>query len=115
LRKEVLIAEAESRGRDHDLRTNPRWREESEKRAREEAEKDFKCSEFIKKKEQYGRLVSRGVNIPQLNAEQMRRVKEGLSDLFRGELNPILEQMMPKTEEHQEWLGFEGAYEECMH
>jgi hypothetical protein len=23
--------------------------------------------------------------------------------------------MMPRTNEHEEWLGFEGAYEECMH
>jgi hypothetical protein len=45
----------------------------------------------------------------------MWRVKVGLSDLFRGELNPIMEQMMPRTEEHEELIGFEGAYEECMH
>jgi hypothetical protein len=23
--------------------------------------------------------------------------------------------MMPRSEEHEEWIGFEGAYEECMH
>jgi hypothetical protein len=115
LRREASIAGAESQRRDHDLRMNPRWKEQSEKRAEEEARRFSKCNEFIKKKEQYERLVSRGVNIPQLNAEQMRRVKEGLSDLFRGELNPILEQMIPRTDDHQEWLGFEGAYEECMH
>jgi hypothetical protein len=55
------------------------------------------------------------VNIPQLNADQMRRVKEGLSDLFKGELNPILKEMMPRSDEHEEWVGFEGAYEECMY
>jgi hypothetical protein len=27
----------------------------------------------------------------------------------------MLEQMMPETDEHREWLGFEGAYEEAMH
>jgi hypothetical protein len=42
-------------------------------------------------------------------------VKGGLSDLFKGELNPMLEQMMPETDEPGEWLGFEGAYEEAMH
>jgi hypothetical protein len=115
LRREASIAGAESQRRDHDLRMNPRWKEQSEKRAEEEARRIWKCNEFIKRKEQYERLVSRGVNIPQLNAEQMRKVKVGLSDLFRGELNPILEQMMPRTEDHQEWLGFEGAYEECLH
>jgi hypothetical protein len=55
------------------------------------------------------------VNIPQLNAYQMHRVKEGLSDLFRGELNPILEEAMPRTDEHGEWAEFQGTYEECMH
>jgi hypothetical protein len=42
-------------------------------------------------------------------------VKEGLTDLFQGELNPLLEQMIARTEEHSEGLGFEGAYEECLH
>jgi hypothetical protein len=45
----------------------------------------------------------------------MRKVKEGRSDLFKSELNPLLEQMMLRTEGHEEWVGFEGAYEECMH
>jgi hypothetical protein len=42
-------------------------------------------------------------------------VKAGLSDLFRGELNPILEEMMSRTEEHGEWTGFEGTYEKYRH
>jgi hypothetical protein len=42
----------------------------------------------------------------------MYRVKAGLSDLFRGELNPILEEMMPRTDEYGEWAGFEGTCED---
>jgi hypothetical protein len=45
----------------------------------------------------------------------MRKVKEGLSDMLRGELNPLLEQMMRRTEGHEEWVGFDGVYEEYMH
>jgi hypothetical protein len=45
----------------------------------------------------------------------MRRVKEGLSDLFRGQLNPLLEQTSPRTDQHREWIGFEGASRECLH
>jgi hypothetical protein len=52
------------------------------------------------------------VNIPQLNAYQMWRVKAGLSDLFRGELNQVLEEMMLRTDEHREWAGLEATYEQ---
>jgi hypothetical protein len=42
-------------------------------------------------------------------------VKQSLSDLFKGEQNLILEEMMQRTDEHDEWVAFEGAYDECMH
>jgi hypothetical protein len=35
--------------------------------------------------------------------------------MFRGEVNPILVEMMPRTDEHEEWVAFEGVYEEYMH
>jgi hypothetical protein len=115
LRRAATAAEAANSRRDNELRTNPQAAAERERQEHAETERRQKCTEFIRKKEQYERNISRGVNIPQLNAAQMRRVKEGLSDLFRGELNPILEQMMPRTDEQDEWTAFEGAYEECMH
>jgi hypothetical protein len=115
LRKAALDAEAANFRRDHELRQNPQVAEEQERQEREETARRRRCAEYIRKKERYERSVSSGVNIPQLNGEQMRRVKEGLKDLFKGELNPILEQMMPRSNDHEEWLGFEGAYEECMH
>jgi hypothetical protein len=55
------------------------------------------------------------VNIPELNADRMRRVKDGLSDLFKGELNPLLTRMMPRIDDHSEWIAFEDADEESMH
>jgi hypothetical protein len=80
-----------------------------------EAERRQKRAEFIRKKEQYERNISRGMSIRKLNAYQMRRVEKDLSGLFRGELNLILEEMMPRSDEHREWAEFERPYEECMH
>jgi hypothetical protein len=105
-----MEAEAVNPRRDYDLRTNPQAAAERERQERAETERRRKRTEFIRKKEQYEKNISRGVNIPQPSAYQMQRAKEGLSDLFRGELNPILKQMMPRTGGQEEW-----AYEECMH
>jgi hypothetical protein len=115
LRRAAEAAEEAELKRDLDLRVNPRLTAERVRQEQEKEERRMRCREYIRKKEQYERYISRGVNIPQLNTEQMRKVKEGLSDLFKGELNPLLEQMMSRTDGHEEWVGFEGAYEECMH
>jgi hypothetical protein len=55
------------------------------------------------------------VYIPQQNADQMKGAKQGLSDLVKGELNPISEEVMSGTDEYDEWVAFEGASEESMH
>jgi hypothetical protein len=56
-----------------------------------------------------------GVNIPQLNSEQMRKVKQGLSNFFAGEINPILAKFKPEPAIWETWQTFEGAYEESLH
>jgi hypothetical protein len=94
---------------------NPETAAQREMREHAEAERRQKHAEFIRKKEQYEMNISRGVNVPRLNAYQMCRMKAGLSDLFGGELNPVLEEMMSRTDEHGEWAGFEGTYEQCWH
>jgi hypothetical protein len=70
---------------------------------------------FIRKKQEHEGNVSRGVNIPQLNGEQMRHIKSGLSELFKNEINPMITKMMPAEDDWDGWLAFEGAYEESMH
>jgi hypothetical protein len=115
LRRAAAEAGPMNSRRVYDLRINSELANHREAQEQTETTRRRCCQEFIRKKEQDERHISRGVNIPQLNADQMRRVKEGLSDLFEGELNPILEDMMLRSDEHGEWVGFEGAYEECMH
>jgi hypothetical protein len=72
-------------------------------------------AEFIRKKSQHEKNVSRGVNIPQLNAQQRKNMKNGLSNLFKNELNPMIMRTMPDKGDWDGWLAFEGAYEESVH
>jgi hypothetical protein len=39
--------------------------------------------------------MERGVNIPRLNKEQMRKIKTGLEDLFKHEINPPMTELQP--------------------
>jgi hypothetical protein len=100
---------------DHSLRQNPTVVMQREAEARISEEKLARRREFIGKKEENERTASRRVNIPQLNSDQMRRVTKGLSDLFRSELNPMIEVMMPEPDDWEGWQAFEGSYEESLH
>jgi hypothetical protein len=42
-------------------------------------------------------------------------VKVGLNDPLKDELNSILKQMIPETDEHKKWIGFEDSYEKSMY
>jgi hypothetical protein len=52
---------------------------------------------------------------PQLNVDQMRRARQGLSNLFRIELTPMLDSLMLGADSWERWETFEGAYEESIH
>jgi hypothetical protein len=97
------------------LRVSPAALQEREEARRREEEKRREQDAFRRKGQHFKTNVSRGVNIPQLNGDQMRRVKRGLNALFETELNTMMEKTLTESGEREEWTAFEGAYEEAMH
>jgi hypothetical protein len=59
--------------------------------------------------------MERGVNIPSLNKEQMRKIKTGFEDLFKCDINPLMTELQPNPGDLDGWCAFEGAHEESMH
>jgi hypothetical protein len=102
-------------GRESNLRINPAQERERRQQAENDEQEQLTRTQFIRKKQEYERKLNQGVNIPQLNADQMRQVTIGLSDLFKYEINPMTAKMTPEKGDWDEWLAFEGAYEEGMH
>jgi hypothetical protein len=60
---------------------------------------------FIRKKQEHEAKVNRGVNIPQLNKEQMRHIKIGLSESFKNEINPVITNRIP-----EKMIGIDGLH-----
>jgi hypothetical protein len=73
--------------RNHGPRVNPALQRERQEAQRMNEEKRRRQEEFRRKREHYEANISRGVNIPHLNSDQMQRVKSGLNGLFRFDLN----------------------------
>jgi hypothetical protein len=69
----------------------------------------------MRKRDEYQRQMERGVNIPRLNKEQMRKIKTGLEDFFRYEINLLMTELQPDPGDWYGWCAFEGAYEESTH
>jgi hypothetical protein len=45
----------------------------------------------------------------------MRKVREGLMYLFKTITNPMMSEFQPREGNRDDWMVFEGAYEEAMH
>jgi hypothetical protein len=59
-------------------------------------------------------LVQSGVNIPPLTRKDKNKLMNPLKELLKIEINPLLEQMMPSSEDWESWLTFEGIYEDAL-
>jgi hypothetical protein len=71
-------------------------------------------SEFIWKRDEHDRMTEGGVNIPRVDAQQMRKIKRDLTDLFRHVINPLKGEFRATHRDWDGWLAFEGASEESM-
>jgi hypothetical protein len=69
----------------------------------------------MRKRDEYLRQMERGVNIQRLNKEQTRKIKTGLEDLFRHEINSLMTEFQPDPGDCDGWCAFEGVHAESMH
>jgi hypothetical protein len=61
--------------------------------------KEERKREFRRKCEEHSDKMSLGVNMPQMTQVEMREVKIGLMDLFKTEINPIMREFKPRTDD----------------
>jgi hypothetical protein len=71
--------------------------------------------QFIGKRDEHVRQMERGINIPRLNKEQMRKIRTGLKDLFKYEISPLMIEFQPDPGDWDGWCAFDGTYDESMH
>jgi hypothetical protein len=86
-----------------------------ETREQAAVDREGRRTQFIRKRNEYQRQMERGVNIPRLNNEQMRKIKTGLKYLFKYEIDPLMTEFEPNPGDWNGWCAFEDSYEESMH
>ena len=69
---------------------------------------------YIRRRRELLELEEKGVNLRCVNKDEAAKIKEGLQSLFKNELTPKLEMMIPEPGNERSWLAFEGAYLECL-
>jgi hypothetical protein len=58
--------------------------------------------EFRRKHEEHSDKMSLEVNMPQMTQAEMRKVKVGLADLFKTEINPITREFKTRTDDWED-------------
>jgi hypothetical protein len=59
--------------------------------------------EFRRKREGHYDNIARGVNIPEMSQAEMRKVKKGLVNLFKVEINPMTEEFEARSDDYEDW------------
>jgi hypothetical protein len=54
------------------------------------------------------------VNIPSRTRKDKKNLENQLHSLLFNDINPTLETMMPKADDWDSWIAFEGIYEDAM-
>jgi hypothetical protein len=102
------------------FRTPEDQRNSMEAAQRREAERNTEYQNQSRRYFQQRRIelqerVKTGVNIPALNASDVKRIRESIQNLFEQKINPRMERQQPNRGDPDEWEAFEGAYEESCH
>jgi hypothetical protein len=71
--------------------------------------------QLIRKRDECQRQMERRVNTPRLNKEQMPKIKTGLDDLVKYEIDPLITEFQLGPADWDEWCAFEGAHEALTH
>jgi hypothetical protein len=90
---EEVVREGQSEGRRVRTRPNPLQIAPDRQEVESQHMSDYKerrREDFRRKLEEHRRNTSRGVNVPQMSRAEMRKVKEGLAELFKTVINPMM-------------------------
>jgi hypothetical protein len=110
-RKEGQVPEQPHQRNESSLGINPAQMREREHEAEKSEQERMMCAHFIRGKLEYEKKLNQAVKMLQLNTEQIWRVTIGLKDLFKYEINPMTQKMIPEKDDWDGWLAFERGYE----
>jgi hypothetical protein len=74
-----------------------------------------KTRQFRRKHEEKAHKMFFGANKPQMTHAEMRKIKGGLMDLFKTEVNSIMREFKQRTGDSEDWQTCERACEEPLH
>lgn len=68
-----------------------------------------KWNKAIQWREEGIRNERKGYQLPKMTRETRKQVQEGLRDVWKDEIQKLLQEYQPLTDNEEQWLAFEGA------